>query len=384
MSMAGGRKSAAAPALAGSQPKRRRRRAPHYTEALRELEAADDDVTLAIDGEHVTLTRLNKVLWPADSATGSPAFTRRDYLAHLLRVGPYMLPHVKDRPLTLIRMPEGITGRRFVHFHYEQRLPAFVETVDIFSEKNKRARPFLLCNNLATVLWLAHIGGLELHVWHSRVTPAPDARGAGTGRDFGSSLETLRSSSLSRPDYVVFDIDPFIYSGAEKPGAQPEFNRPAFERSKRVAFWLKALLDAMTMQSVVKTSGKTGLHVLVPTLRTLDYDAVRAFAEAIARHLAREHAGEITLDWNVTRRTGKVFMDYRMNVRVKTLTAPYSARSEAGAPVSMPLGWEELADAQPHDYTLANVGSLLAERGDIWSDILQRKHDLAKLLAPDV
>jgi bifunctional non-homologous end joining protein LigD len=251
--------------------------------------------------------------------------------------------------------------------------------VNIFSEKNKRAEPFLLCNNLATVLWLAHVGALELHVWHSRVKPAPDARGAGT--EFGDSLASLRSSSLSRPDYVVFDIDPYIYSGSEKPGAQPEFNRPAFEQSKRVAFWLKALLDAMSIRSVVKTSGKTGLHVLVPILRTLDYDAVRAFAETIARHLAREHAEDITLDWNVSRRTGKVFMDYRMNVRVKTLSAPYSVRSEPGAPVSMPLEWEELENAQPHDYTMANVGAMLAKRGDIWSDILERKQDLAKVLA---
>jgi bifunctional non-homologous end joining protein LigD len=144
---------------------------------------------------------------------------------------------------------------------------------------------------------------------------------------------------------------------------------------------LKALLDAMSIGSVVKTSGKTGLHVLVPILRTLDYDAVRAFAETIARHLAREHAEDITLDWNVSRRTGKVFMDYRMNVRVKTLSAPYSVRSEPGAPVSMPLDWEELENAQPHDYTMANVGAMLAKRGDIWSDILERKQDLAKVLA---
>jgi bifunctional non-homologous end joining protein LigD len=355
---------------------RRAQRDMRYADALIELGAARDDVTLQIDGAPVSLTRLNKVLWRAGTAH---AYTRRDYLAHLLHVGPYMLPHLQDRPLTLIRMPDGITGRRFVHFHYEQRLPPFVETVSIFSEKNKRAEAFLLCNNMPTVLWLAHVGALELHAWHSRVDPVPDARGAGT--DFASSATSLRASSLSRPDYVVFDIDPYIYSGSEKPGDQPEFNRPAFEQGKRAAFRLKALLDAMGIRSIVKTSGKTGLHVLVPVLRTIDYDAAREFAAGVSRHLAREHPQEITLDWDVTRRTGKVFMDYRMNVRVKTLSAPYSVRGVPGAPVSMPLRWDELETAQPHDFTMANVGTMMAKRGDIWGDMLAIKQDLAKVLA---
>jgi bifunctional non-homologous end joining protein LigD len=362
-------------------PSKRKRggRVPRYAAALRALESAGDDVTLEIDGETVRLTRLDKLLWPGDAETSGRAYTRRDYLAHLLRVGPYMLPHVKERPLTLIRMPDGITGRRFVHFHYEQQLPAFVESVSIFSEKRKRAEEFLLCNNMPTALWLAHVGALELHVWHSRVNPAPDARHAGT--DFASSLASLRASSLNRPDYIVFDIDPYIYSGAEKGGAQPEFNPPGFERGKRVAFWLKALLDAMNIRSIVKTSGKTGLHVLVPVVRTLDYDAARELAAAISRHLTREHAEDVTIDWNVTRRTGKIFMDYRMNVRVKTLSAPYSVRAVPGAPVSMPLTWEELEWAQPHDFTIANVGTLLEKRGDIWSDLRPVRQDLAKVLA---
>jgi len=349
-----------------------------YGDALQALEAAQDNVTLDVDGERLTLTRLDKLLWPADRDAKLPGYTRRDYLRYLLHVGAYMLPHVRDRPLTLIRMPEGITGRRFVHFHYEQRLPPFVETVMIYSEKNARAEEFLLCNNMATVLWLAHIGTLELHVWHSRTNTTPDAKGAST--DFTSSATSLQRSILNYPDYIVFDLDPYIYSGKEAHGAQPEFNLAAFERGKAVAFRLKALLDSMKLEAFVKTSGKTGLHVLVPILRKVDYDAARAFAETIGRHLLREHPDDIAIDWNVSRRTGKVFMDYNMNVRVKTLSAPYSVRGLPGAPVSMPLTWDALKTAHPLDCTMGNVAELLAKRGDLWRDLLAGKQDLARKL----
>jgi bifunctional non-homologous end joining protein LigD len=137
----------------------------------------------------------------------------------------------------------------------------------------------------------------------------------------------------------------------------------------------------MGVRCIVKTSGKTGLHVLLPVLRTLDYDTAREFAATIARHLVREHGEDITIDWNVKRRTGKVFLDYNMNVRVKTLSVPYSVRGVPGAPVSMPLTWKELERAQPLDFTMANVGKMLAKRGDIWSDILASKQDLATVLA---
>ena len=346
---------------------------------LAALDASGDKVVLEVDGEPVTLTHLDKVLWPADAAAGVPAYTRRDFIRYLLQAGPYMLPHMKDRPLTLIRMPWGVGGRRFVHFHYEQKLPSFVETISIWSEKNSVAEDFLLCNNMATLLWLAHVGTLEFHVWHSRADPAPDAKRAST--DYTSSAAALRRSILNFPDYIVFDIDPYIYSGREAPGGQPEFSAEAFEKGKRVAFLLKALLDAMKLEALVKTSGKTGLHILVPIVRTVSYDAVRALAQTIAKHLVGEHPGEITIDWDTKRRTGKVFFDYNMNVRVKTLSAPYSVRAVPGAAVSMPLTWKELEKAGPFDFRMDNVPKLLARRGDIWADIAKRKQKLEAVLA---
>jgi bifunctional non-homologous end joining protein LigD len=346
--------------------------------ALDALDRAGDHVTLELDGSGVTLTNLDKVLWPANARIGAPAYTRRDFVRYLLHAGPYMLPHLEDRPLTLIRMPSGVGGRRFVQFHWEQRLPEFVQTISIWSEKQRVAEDFLLCNNMATLLWLAHVGTLEIHVWHSRANTAPDAPDAST--DYTSSAKAVQQSILNYPDYLVFDVDPYIYSGAEAQGGQPEFNEAAFEKGKEVAFHVKALLDRTGLESFVKTSGKTGLHVLVPVVRTVRYDAARAFAETIAKHLVATHPDLVTIDWNTTRRTGKVFLDYAMNVRVKTLSAPYSVRAVAGAPVSMPLTWKEVEKAHPLDYTLANVPARLARKGDLWRGIVEAKQDLAEVL----
>jgi bifunctional non-homologous end joining protein LigD len=366
-----------APLQRGSKEPSKRERAQGfdtpYRDAIAALEGAPHEITLEIDREPVKLTRLDKVLWPGDR--NLPQYTRRDYLRYLLQVGPCMLPHMRDRPLTLIRMPEGITGRRFVHFHYEQRLPRYVQTVMIFSEKNKRPEEFLMCNNMATLLWLAHIGTLELHVWHSR------GRADTANADFTSSAKSLQASVLNFPDYIVFDLDPYIYSGKEAPGEQPELNTRAFAKSKHIALELKALFDSMNVEAYVKTSGKTGLHVLVPSARKVDYDAARRFAHAIAQHIVQKHPEDVTIDWDVKRRTGKVFLDYNMNVRVKTLSAPYSVRGLPGAPVSMPLTWKELEKAHPFDFTMENVPALLASRGDIWKDMLELEQDLAKVIS---
>jgi bifunctional non-homologous end joining protein LigD len=179
---------------------------------------------------------------------------------------------------------------------------------------------------------------------------------------------------------VVFDIDPYIYSGKEGKGAEPELNTVAFEKGKEVAFWLRELLQGMKLEPVVKTSGKTGLHVFVPIKRTLDFDAARHVSELVGRHLMRQHPKIITMEWSIPKRTGKIFMDYNMNVRAKTLNVAYAPRGEAGAPVSMPLTWEELADAHPLDFRLTNVINKLTQFGDRWHNALKSKQDLQRAL----
>jgi bifunctional non-homologous end joining protein LigD len=345
---------------------------------LRQLDNRKAALALAV-GEHtVKLTHLDRVYWPADAALKQPALTKRDLLRYLARVSPAMLTHLADRPLTMIRMPEGIGGERFFQKHWNHARPEFVESVTVFSESKDERHDYLLCNNLATLLWLGQQGTLEFHVWHSRARPGADAASQST--DYDSSLAALESSLLNYPDYIVFDIDPYIYSGKEAKGAEPELNTVAFEKGKEVAFRLRELLQGMGLEPIVKTSGKTGLHVFVPVERTLDFDAARHASEMVGRHLMSLHPKDITMEWSVPKRTGKIFIDYNMNVRGKTLNVAYSPRGVPGAPVSMPLTWEELKTAHPLDFTLTNAAARLARTGDRWAEALNQKHNVEQAL----
>jgi bifunctional non-homologous end joining protein LigD len=345
-------------------------------DVLKQLENKKVAFTLAVGSHQIRLTHLDRVYWPADPALKQTALTKRDLLRYFAQVSPFILPHLADRPLTMIRMPEGIHGQRFFQKHWEQERPGFAETITLFSGHKDESHDYLLCNNLPTLLWLAQSGTLEFHVWHSRAKLGPDAPTKST--DYASSLGALESSVLNYPDYVVFDIDPYIYSGSEAPGEEPELNTVAFEKGKEVAFRLRELLHSMSLEAVVKTSGKTGLHVFVPIRRTLDFDAAREVSELVGRHLMRLQPKDITLEWSVPKRTGKIFMDYNMNVRGKTLNVAYSPRGAPGAPVSMPLTWEELAGAHPLDFRITNVVERLVETGDRWRDALKSKQSLEK------
>ncbi|WP_296810773.1 hypothetical protein [Thiocapsa sp.] len=231
-------------------------------------------------------------------------------MRYFAQVLPCILPHLADRPLTMIRMPEGILGQRFFQKHWEQERPDFVETITVFSGHKDERHNYIVCNNLPTLLWLAQSGTLEFHVWHSRAKPGPDA--TSTSIDYASSLAAMEASVLNYPDHVIFDIDPYIYSGKEAQGAAQELNTVAFEKGKEVAFWLRELLLGMSLDSIVKISGKTGLHVFVPTRRTLDFDAARHVSELVGRHLMRNHPKDITMEWSVSKRTAKIgFAGYR-------------------------------------------------------------------------
>jgi bifunctional non-homologous end joining protein LigD len=347
-------------------------------ELLEQLKNPKAAFTLIVGEHQVKLTHLDRVYWPAEPSLKQPALTKRELLRYFAQVAPYILPHLADRPLTMIRMPDGINGQRFFQKHWKQEQPAFVETVTVFSSSKEDSHEYIVCNNLPTLLWLAQFGTLEFHVWHSRAKPGPDASSKST--DYAGSEAAMDASVLNYPDYVVFDIDPYIYSGKEKKGEEPELNTVAFEKGKEVAFRLRELLQTMQLDAIVKTSGKTGLHVFVPINRTIDFDAAREVSELVGRHLVRQHPKDVTVEWSVPKRTGKIFMDYNMNVRGKTLNVAYSPRGAPGAPVSMPLTWDELASAHPLDFLLTNVPERLATAGDRWRDALHRKQSLEAAL----
>src|SRR4051812_25403241 len=186
---------------------------------LRALDAPAEDLTLHVDHHAVAVTTLERVYWPALDDPAQPAITKRDFLRYLVLVADAMLPHLADRPLTLFRWPNGIDGRRVLQKHWEIALPSFVQRVMVFSDAKHHPDEYALCNNLASLLWFAHMGVLEFHVWHSRVQGGPDT--TVTSTDFASSTAALQASVLEYPDYILFDIDPFIYSGTETRAKDP-------------------------------------------------------------------------------------------------------------------------------------------------------------------
>jgi bifunctional non-homologous end joining protein LigD len=342
---------------------------------LEQLEARDQKMLLRINSHQLSVTNLDKVLWPGVGR--NKPLTKRDLLRYLTRVSPWLLPHLAGRPMFTTRFPDGIHGKSFYQKHWRPA-PPFARTVTIFSSHNEGDSEYLICENLATLLFLAQMGGLELHPWFSRVDPAPDARGR--SRTFAGSEENLEKSVLNYPDFVIFDLDPYLYSGREGKGEEPELHRKAFTRTRSLALRLRDMLGRLDLEIFVKTSGRTGLHLYLPLVRNFDYDAARNIAETIGRFALQQWPDEVTLEWAVVRRTGKIFFDYNQNSRGKSLSSIFCPRRHPMATVSMPVEWDELESVYPTDFTLRTVPDLLEERGDPWADILSAKQDLTELL----
>ena len=178
----------------------------------------------------------------------------------------------------------------------------------------------------------------------------------------------------------MFDLDPYIYSGDEEEGEEPELNRDAFAKTGEVALALKDILDQLSLSSFLKTSGKTGLHIYVPVLRQYDYKTTRKTCEIVGRFLMRQRPRDVTMEWTVHKRAGKIFLDHNQNVRGKNMASIYSLRPLTGAPVSTPLRWDELGTVYPTDFDIDTVPVRVSEIGDLWSDVTQAKHDLQRLL----
>jgi bifunctional non-homologous end joining protein LigD len=343
---------------------------------LVQLENYQESLSLELGNVILPLTNLNKIFWPA-TAHEEP-LTKRDYIIYLTRVSQFVIPHLRDRLITLVRFPNGINEGRFYQKHWNKGLPGFVETRRVFTEQENKDQDFLVCNNLPTLLWLGQIADLELHTSHTRTDPKPDAEQLPL--TFTGSVERLEQSLMNYPDFLVLDLDPYLYSGQEKKGEEPELHQRGFRNCCDVALYLKGLLDKINVNSFIKTSGKTGLHIYVPIVRSIDYATVRALSEIICRQILKDHPDEVTMDWLIVNRTGKVFMDHNMNARSKSLASIYSPRVHPLACVSTPLAWDELADVFPSDFTMRSLPQRLATRGDLWCDILQHKRDLNFIL----
>ena len=321
-------------------------------------------------------SNVGKIFW---TATGrQKGLTKGDLIEYYDKVCKYILPHLHNRPLSLKRYPDGIMGKSFFHKNWIQEKPDYAKTIQVFSESKNDFTNYLICNNKETLLWLANLGSIEMHPWYSRVHNSEACTSAATYSEPVPSAED--NCGLDTPDYIVFDLDPYIYSGKEKEGEEPEYNVKGFKATVDVAMDLKDLLDELHIESYVKTSGKTGLHVFVPVASIYTYDQTRTFAEIIGKMLSRRSPDKITMEWNSSTRKGKVFFDYNQNARGKTLASIFSVRPTTSASISMPMKWRQLSDTQPADFTLVNVPDILSANGDAWSNIYQNKQDLLKII----
>ena len=346
---------------------------------VEQLDDAGDRAILDVDGHRVAVTNLDKVLWPASA--GGRAVTKRDMIRYYVRMGAVLVPHLRDRPLTMTRYPDGVDAESFYQKHWTHDLPDFVETVRLYSSHNEGDQSYVTVNNLATLVWLAQLADIEMHPWLSRT--APDVDGAHLTTDFGGSRERIESSALNHPDFIVFDLDPYIYSGRERKGDEPELNRDAFLKTVEVALALKDILDDLSLSSFLKTSGKTGLHIYLPVLRQYDYKVTRKACETIGRFLMSGRPRDVTMEWSVERRTGKIFLDHNQNVRGKNMASVYSLRPLPRAPVSTPVEWGELENVYPTAFNIDTVPERVERMGDLWAGILESKHDLRRLVGAE-
>jgi bifunctional non-homologous end joining protein LigD len=270
----------------------------------------------------VEITNPDKVFYPKSGITKGEV---ADYYA---KVSDVILPYLEDRPLTLVRFPNGITGPSFFQKDQPDWLPAWIPRVRVRSQEVKRDVNYLLCNDAATLTYVANLGAIDLHPWASRV------------------------EALEQPDYVVWDLDP------------PE---AGFRKAADVAPRVREVLERAGLSPFLKTSGGKGLHLYVPLLRQNDHDQVRDFAEVVARMVVEANPRTTTLERSKKGRGGKVYVDYLQNGRGKTVVAPYSLRAKEPATVSMPITWREFeTGVEPRDFTLRTVPGLISRRGDAW------------------
>ena len=318
----------------------------------------------------VTFTNLDKIFFP------DLKLTKGDVIAYYGKIAPHLVPHLKARPLTLRRWPDGIDGDDFFQKDVPDA-PERVRTERIWSDQGDRDIRMVVCDDAVTLLWLAQMGCIEMHAWFSRTTPVPGRRKDRPTVAFSGSEDAISHSTLNYPDFVVFDLDPFLFPEGKGPTRRhgeldPDYTHRGFEAARRAALWVGGALEGLGLRAFAKTSGKTGVHVFVPIVRRYTYAETHAFAKTLATWLEQQHPEALTTAWAVPERVGKVFLDYNQNVRGKTLASVYSLRPVPQATVSVPVTWDELrAGFDPLQWTIATVFDRLERVGDLWSGILE-------------
>ena len=323
-------------------------RQPSY-KGLREDKAADE-VRRELPASDVVrkgkrtleLSNLDKVFWPDDQ------ITKGELIEYYREVAPVLVPHLKSRPFTMRRYPDGITGKAFFQKDAPKHMPDWIPTFRaLVSTRERQAQKkwvdFPLVNDELALQWMVNMGCIDMNTWYSRVDK-PD-----------------------RPDFVLFDLDP-----------TPEV---PWQETIEVALLVKELLDGLGLASFPKTSGGKGFHILVPLDRRSTYDDSRSFAELVAGTIARSRPNLATTQWSKRLRRG-VLIDANQNGEGKTIASAYSVRPHPGAPVSAPLRWDEVVpDLDPRSFTIPVVLERVAQHGDLYDGVLTTRQSLKKALA---
>jgi bifunctional non-homologous end joining protein LigD len=287
------------------------------------------------------LSNLDKPFWPEEG------ITKGDLLAYYHAVAPVLVPHLKNRPFTMRRYPDGAGGKAFFQKDAPKHMPEWIPTYHALVSTREKAGTkkwidFPVVSDELALLWMVNMGCIDMNSWYSRID-RPD-----------------------RADFVLFDLDPT----PEVPWVQ----------TVEVALILKELLDQLGLASFPKTSGGKGFHILVPLDRRSTFEDTRSFAELVAGAIARTHPKLATTEWSKARRRG-VLIDANQNGEGKTIASAYSVRPKPGAPVSTPLTWNEVNDKlNPAIYTMPVVLERVRMLGDVYAEVLTTKQSLAKAL----
>lgn len=289
-----------------------------------------DKAELIVEGRKLPVSNLNKVLYP------KAGFTKGQVIDYYIRVAPVLLPHLKDRPLTMKRYPNGVDKEFFYEKNCPAHRPSWVKTARVWSEGNQREMHYCLIQDLPTLVWAANLADIELH----------------------TSL--ARKKDVARPTMMVFDLDP-----------GPPAN---IVQCCQVGLWLRDLLTDLKLKSWPKTSGSKGLQVYVPLNTSVTFDQTKELSRALAEHLEREHSKLVLSKMAKALRAGKVFVDWSQNDEHKTTVNVYSLRAREQPTVSTPVGWEEV------ERTLKKKDAKLLTFP--FNRVLQRVEKLGDLFAP--
>lgn len=300
------------------------------------LNPTDNSQVRTIGGHDLKLANLHKLYWPED------AISKRDMLNYYYQMAPYILPYLKDRPQSLNRHPNGIHGKSFYQKDVKGKVPDWVHTFDYYSETDQRDKEFFICDDEASLLYLASLGCIEISPWNSRAQ-TPDY-----------------------PDWCVIDFDPDQTSCAQVIKAVQVTHE---------------LLDSIGAPSYCKTSGSSGLHIYIPLGAKYTYEQSKEFARALVTRVHAELPAFTSIERKVADRGGKMYLDFLQNRPQATIVAPYSLRPKPGAPVSMPLHWEEVKPKlRMRDFTIYNTIARLKQEGDLFKPVLSKGIDLEKVL----